>query len=128
MVHPPQSLLKVRWLTVLILAATSGVQAAGSVTGVVFRDYDANGLQTGLEPGVANIGVQLFDASGACSPVALSNSSGAYTADGTTCSGSDWRMEFSAVPSYLQPGVRVGATAAGTTTSFVAPGDVANLF
>ncbi len=123
--------LSLRWTALAFACASALVWAAPSgspaVTGTVFRDFDADGVQDPTEPGVGAVAVQLFDAGGSCSAVANSNSSGAYSVDSSACSGTDWRLEFSAIPNGLEPGVRSGATAAGTAVAFVNAGDVANL-
>ena len=123
--------LNLRW-TALALACVSALAWAApkggpNVTGTVFRDFDADGVQDPAETGVAGVGAQLFDASGACSVVAITNASGAYSVNTASCAGSDWRLEFSSIPSALEPGPRAGTSAAGTAVAFVNAGDLAIL-
>lgn len=125
--HKNQKLLKLFILlsTFLITA----VHSAGTIKGVVYRDYNSDGIQNigvGIgvgDPGITNILVNAYDSN--------NNSQGsiATLADGTfalTASGTDpYRIEFTSIPSYLHPG-EVG-TNSNTTVQYVPVGNSNNI-
>ncbi|MFN8373747.1 MAG: SdrD B-like domain-containing protein [Anaerolineae bacterium] len=117
-----------RSFVVLLLALTLGllqtvnVFAAGTVTGVVFRDYNANGVQDTREPGIPSATVTGFDAAGATLGTITVNPNGTYTYPWATAD-TTIRLEFNA-PGF-QPGANGGMS--DTTVQFVSNGDVADV-
>ena len=97
----------------------------GTVSGVVYRDYNADGTrQTGNaaptyldEPGIAGVIVTAYDVNGAVAGSATSGAGGVYSFTATGSSG--FRVEFTLPAdnslSFLQPG------AAGPTTVVFVP-------
>lgn len=115
-------------ITLAIVVSVSGVAfAAGSASGIVFRDYNANGTQDATEPGVGGITINAFDDTGLVVGTATSSATpaslGQYTISWT---GPDTRvrLEFSGLPGIEQPGA-FGA-GSGTSVQFVDDTDVAN--
>jgi protocatechuate 3,4-dioxygenase beta subunit len=118
--------------TVVTAAPTTAPAAAplaqpetGTISGTVFRDYNANGTQqtwansgnTFNEPGIAGITVTAYDSGGTVAGSTTSGADGAYSFTATGASG--FRVEFT-LPTdgsmdYLQPG------AAGSTTVVFVP-------
>ncbi len=95
-------------ITLAIVVSVSGVAfAAGSASGIVFRDYNANGTQDATEPGVGGVTINAFDDTGLVVGTATSSvtpaSLGQYTISWT---GPDTRvrLEFSGLPGIEQPG------------------------
>ncbi len=99
--------------------ALTGVQpasgASGSLSGVVFRDYNADGIRSnrlgsgnalGLEPGEAEIVVSVTDVAGTVWTT-TTNAAGAYRLDVANASSSRVRVNFEVPPSrsFLQIGV-----------------------
>ncbi|HLF27795.1 MAG TPA: SdrD B-like domain-containing protein [Anaerolineae bacterium] len=86
---------------VLILAGlsigVSDVPAARRAvcSGTIFRDYDADGSRDAREPGVADVAVAAYDASGLVA-TAVSLNDGTYTL--TITDGLSVRIEFTALP------------------------------
>ncbi len=115
------------------LVALTSVPAAAftgeSISGVVFRDFNANGVKDALEPGQAGIQVKAVAPDGTASAVATTDSAGAYTISLVglgTAAGQTYRVEFvlSSLPTYLRPGqvpdpATVGATRNGGDVQFV---------
>jgi len=98
------------------------VQAAGVISGVVFRDLNTNGALDGShETGIANVTVTAYDAAGVLQGSITTATNGSYqlAAGGT----GPYRIEFTNFPIGLKTGP-VGAQA-GTSVQFVA-GDSAN--
>ncbi|MEW6085140.1 MAG: sortase [Chloroflexota bacterium] len=86
-----------------------------TVTGVVYTDYNDNGLQNQGDVGVAGILVQAFDNAGAVIATDTTDANGNYNLnipDGTSA-----RIEFSNIPSDLRPGAF--GVDSGTTVQFV---------
>lgn len=98
--------------------------AAGTYTGTVFIDYDADGTQDSNEPGQSGINIGLFDANGN-SCTTTSDSTGSWSINSGTCGGlsaGPYRVEFT-IPSalsYFKSGP-VGTNNA-TSVVFVADG------
>lgn len=98
-------------------------QAAGNISGTVFRDFNANGARDGSEPGVGGILVTAYDDSGAIAGTDTTASDGTYT---LSASGSGpYRVEFSSWASYLWPSP-VGSNS-GITVQFVPDGDTTDV-
>lgn len=112
-------------LTVLTLAVGTGslasIAQAQSVSGTVFRDYDADGVHQPLEPGVAGIQVDAFDATGAAVGSTTSTADGSWTAALSVGAGTPVRLELSALPAFLEPGPF--GSQSGTTVLFAQSGD-----
>lgn len=87
--------------------------AAGDVSGTVFRDYNANGVQDAGEPGVAGVTVTAYDSSGTSVGSTTTASDGTYT---LTSLPDDVRIEVTDLPSYLEPGPQ--GSDSETTVSF----------
>ena len=69
-------------------------QAAGAISGTVFRDYNGNGLKENsnpVEPGVGGITVNAYNAAGALVATAVSAANGTYTTPAVT---GNVRLEF----------------------------------
>ena len=96
---------------------------AGSITGLAFRDYNANGARDPREPGLPGILVTAYDAIGATHGSATTANDGSYTLVAT--GGGPYRIEFTNAPSYLRPGPAGNAN--GTTVQFVADGNSINI-
>ncbi len=120
-------------LTFMLMVSVSGVALAiGTVTGHVFRDYNANGVQDTDEPNVAGVTIDAFDSTGAnvgtatsfdtpppANPLTTTNYSITWIGTDTRV-----RLEFSGLPGVAQQGA-FGA-GSGTSVQFVDAGAVAN--
>ncbi|MDX2034803.1 MAG: SdrD B-like domain-containing protein [Blastocatellia bacterium] len=112
--------------------------ASGTITGVVFQDFNGNGVRDAAvtitnngagtiggvnDRGVAGVTVTAFDAVGGVAGTATTGATGSYslTASGT----GPYRVEFSNLPGGFQPGPR--SNAVGTTVQFVSDGNTANV-
>ena len=92
----------------------------GQISGVVFRDYDGNGLRDSAEPGVGGIVVTAFRPDGtAVSPSVTTDFDGTYVLSNLV-DGTEYRIEFSNIPDYLEPGV-VGPDSQSTVTFVSSP-------
>jgi hypothetical protein len=94
------------------------------VTGKVFRDFNANGVQTTaapdpIEPGLKDVTVNAYDNTGALF-TATTAATGTYSISGGT---SPYRVEFILPPYYYASKGNVS----NTTVQFVAAGGVADL-
>jgi uncharacterized protein YjiK len=86
-----------------------------NVRGNVFRDYNANGVQDVGEPGVPGITVSAYNANGI---IVASTTTGAQGEYNLVLPGSEgYRLEFTGIPDYLQPGAVGDETEA--TVAFV---------
>lgn len=121
------------------LTAPAHVLASGSYSGIVFRDYNANGAQDSREPGIGGVTVTLYDSAGTARgsattfgvSCAASNSPAGLgcTGSGTPALGSysisstgtgPYRVEFTNPPSIFQPGANPSAlNSSQTTVQFV---------
>ncbi len=95
------------------------------ISGKVFRDFNANGVQTTtapdpIEPGLKDVTVNAYDATGTALTPATTSSTGTYSISGGTA---PYRVEF-ILPSgyYASKG-----NASNTTVQFVAAAGIANL-
>ena len=113
------------WLVIIALliafALTTPVLAGNSITGVVFRDYNANGIRDTnsngvLEPGVTGVTVTAYDVdkSNAGSTVTLADGSYLLSPSGT----GPYRLEYTDAPSFLSPGPHGAAAGSQTTVVF----------
>ena len=105
-------------LFLLVFAAAASGQ---TVDGNVFRDYNDNGTVQALEPGVPGISVDVFDATGANVGTTTTAADGTYSAALSVGAGTDVRVEFTGIPSYLEPGSF--GSESGTTVIFAQSGD-----
>jgi hypothetical protein len=101
----------------LVTAADAGT-TSGTVAGVVFDDYDVDGVRAASEPGVSGVTVRAYDATGALVGAASTTSDGAYSLTVTDAATADLRIEFT-VPDGFAPSF---APAGGSTVQFVAIG------
>jgi len=106
------------------IVSVSGVTlAAGSATGLVFRDYNANGTQDANEPGVGGVTITAFDDTNLSVGTATSSAAQATRGQFTiTWTGPDTRvrLEFHDLPGVEQQGA-FGA-GSGTSVQFVDAG------
>ncbi len=104
------------WLNHTRTHSVSAAPLAGSISGNVFRDYNANGIDDGVnEPGIGGIVVTATDNTGAIATT-TTNDDGSYTT--SILPGVSARVEFT-LPvdgslNFLQPGA-----AGNTTVQFV---------
>lgn len=111
-------------LTLLLVVSVSGVAfAAGSASGIVFRDYNANGTQDANEPGVVGVTVSAYGQAAAPLATVTTITNGNYN---ISWGGTETRvrLEFTGLPGVEQPGAF--GTGSGTSVQFVDTGDVAN--
>jgi hypothetical protein len=112
-------ILSISFLSVLFCA---NIQA--QVSGKVFRDFNANGIQTTaapdpIEPGLKDVTVNAYDVSGALN-TATTDATGTYSIAGGT---GPYRVEF-ILPTYYYAS---NGSVANTTVQFVAAGATGNL-
>lgn len=119
------------------------VQAAGVISGNVFRDFNGDGVRDETEPGVGGITVTAFDSSGAVAGITVSfatlclgpgNPIAECTAPNTPAIGSytlnaggtgPYRIEFSGWPAYMRPAVQGASN--NTSIQFVPDGNSSNI-
>ncbi|MBL8136442.1 MAG: carboxypeptidase regulatory-like domain-containing protein, partial [Acidobacteria bacterium] len=126
----------------LVASSGSSLRAAGTITGVVFEDFNGNGrrdltnavansgavgsVALAVDRGVAGIVVTAYDAAGVVQGTALTAANGTYalSAAGT----GRYRIEFTNLPAGYRPSAAAsGATGNGTTVQFVDDGITANV-
>ena len=113
--------------SLLFTASFFNHSLAQNVTGKVFRDFNANGLQTAtnpVEPGIPGITVKVFKSDGTQVGVSVTTAlDGSYTVSvGST---NQHRVEFSNFPSAFFSGPQ--GSNSGTSIQFVNGGTTANL-
>ena len=99
---------------------------AQNITGKVFRDFNANGLQTAtnpIEPGVPGVTVKVFKADGTQVATNTTALDGSYSV--TVGNTNDHRVEFSNFPTAFFSGPK--GIGSNTSTQFVKGGAMANL-
>ena len=114
---------KMFWMQLLVaILAVTGLNA--DITGTVFRDLPVNGTTLGVygekhadEQGVAGVTVSAYAADGTQAAMATTAADGTYT---LTTGAGDYRVEFSAWPSYLKESP--DASGSATSVQFVADG------
>ncbi|WP_169308519.1 SdrD B-like domain-containing protein [Nitratifractor salsuginis] len=84
-----------------MIVLLSAISAQADISGIVFRDFNLNGVKDTLEPGVAGLTVAAYDDSGQAVDTVMTNSDGNYTL--ATDPGT-YRVEVSGVPAFLKPG------------------------
>ncbi|HGG63538.1 MAG TPA: hypothetical protein ENK34_03095, partial [Rhodobacteraceae bacterium] len=100
-------------LTAFVLAGGDSMAvpaAPTSITGVVYRDYNANGVRDTHEPGVPNVTVTAYPASATGSTGGVSATTAADGSYSLATGAGQWRIEVTGLPDYLFDG------AAGSTT------------
>ncbi|MEM7532304.1 MAG: SdrD B-like domain-containing protein [Chloroflexota bacterium] len=97
--------------------------APTAIMGTVFRDLDSDGANDVDESGVSGITVTVYDDSGVSVGNTTTIADGTYSL--TPSDSGPYRVEFTGLPSYLQPGVQ-GANNE-TTVQFVADGDASSI-
>ncbi|MFN8492179.1 MAG: SdrD B-like domain-containing protein [Caldilineaceae bacterium] len=120
----PPSWLKACFVVLLLLAAyiqTNTVAYAqganctsNDIGGVVFRDYNANGVRDAREPGLSGIGVTAYNSSNQLVLSVTTTISGSYVLPGVAA---PVRLEFTGLPSYVQEGAF--GKDSGTSVQFV---------
>jgi len=105
--------------------ADASPSASGDIQGTVFRDYNSDGVRLSADGGVANITVTAYDAAGAAVATTTTDSDGNYMLSGLT-DGTPYRIEFTGLPSYLEPGV-MGIDSTTSVTFATSPATGINL-
>ena len=117
-----QSLFKI--ISILFISALISQQLQAQVSGKVFKDFNANGIQTTsapdpIEPGLKDVTVNTYDVSGALN-TATTVADGTYNISGGT---GPYRVEFMLPSSFFASNGGVS----NSTVQFVAAGGTANL-
>jgi hypothetical protein len=92
--------------------------------GNVFRDYNANGAQDTGEPGVPGIIVSAYNADGQKIASTITRAQGRYSM--YLPENKSYRLEFTRIPDYLQPGA-VGNKTNATVAFITAPAGEVNV-
>ncbi len=126
---PARASRAVAGLAVAALVALPSLAAAGPgdppVTGLVFRDYDADGVRDTREPGEPAVVVRAVDAAGA-SATATSGPDGTYSVDVTALGVGPFRIEFDIPPASTWLAEGAHGADNGTSVQFVAAGGTAD--
>jgi len=136
-------------LALWILPLVPYSHSAGTITGTVFRDFDADGVRDSGEPGVSSVVVTAYDASGVrvgqtatCDTTAISVPASAPAIPAVinvaSCTSANvgsyslaatgtgpYRVEFTNLPGFLQPGAFGSQN--GTTVQYVPDGASSNI-
>ncbi len=107
----------------LSFGSTPTANAAGDISGTVYRDYNANGTMDSGESGIAGITVTAYDAAGSQQGTATTIADGTYVLNATGTG--PYRIEFTGWPTYLHPGA-IGPQSA-SSVQFVPDGNSANI-
>jgi hypothetical protein len=115
--------------SLLFTASLFNHSLAQTVSGKVFRDFNADGLQSAInpiEPGVPGVSVKVFQANGTQFGTTLTTAlDGSYSI--TVNNNNDYRVEFSNLPTAFFSGPKgTGSTGSNTSTQFVKGGTLAN--
>ena len=128
---------------VVLLMAEWRPTATGTISGVVFEDFNGNGVidtattipnssglgvtRAAVDRGRAGIEVRAYDRAGLQQgPTAVTNATGVYTIP--TGGTGPYRVEFTVLPTGYQPSaVAPGTTGNGSTVQFVPDGNVGNV-
>ncbi|MBS1788129.1 MAG: HYR domain-containing protein [Acidobacteria bacterium] len=132
------------WLTICALALVgahwlrAGQAAAGTITGVVFQDFNSNGVREttntvsnsgsgtttlAIDRGIADVTVTAFDSSNMVAGTAMTGVDGNYSL--TASGNAPYRIEFTTIPAGFQPGP-VG-TDSKTTVQFIPDNNASNI-
>ena len=113
-------LVKLFHLTLLGVLMVSSVSA--QVSGTVFRDFNANGVQTAtapIEPGLTGYTVTAYNSAGTSLGTGTVNASGVYSfTSGVIASGTKVRLEFTLPTGYYAS----NGSASNSTVQFVTAG------
>jgi uncharacterized repeat protein (TIGR01451 family) len=90
------------------------VNAACTIQGIAYVDFNNNGVRDALEPGQANIAVTAYDETGAVDDTTVTASDGSYTLNPAAAA---VRIEFGTIPTYLRSGP--AGPQSDTTVTFV---------
>jgi len=116
----------------------TGLAASGVITGVVFQDFNSNGVRdlnpVAVNDGAGNIGlasdrgaqgvtITAYGPTGAAAGSAVSGADGGYSL--TATGAGPYRIEFSNIPAGFQPGPH--GPNAGSTVQFVPDGNSSNI-
>ncbi len=124
-------------LGILLMATEWRPRASGTITGVVFEDFNGNGTRDttttvpsagagttrmAVDRGWAGITVSVFDSAGAPQGSTTTGATGAYSLAATGTG--PYRIEFTNLPAGYRPSaVAAGVSGNGTTVQFVADGN-----
>ena len=108
---------------VQMLFMAFSITAYANITGTVYRDFNANGTQDSVEPGVENITVSAYDSAGANQGTVNTLADGTY--DLLVGGSGPYRLEFTGLPSYLKPGI--AKTSSSSSVQFVATDTATNM-
>jgi hypothetical protein len=100
------------------IGPASAQAPANQISGMIFRDYDANGAIDALEPGVGGLTITAYDAGNNVVASTTTALDGTYTLNVTD--GVVVRIEVTGLPSYLEPGA-VGPNSLSTITFVTSP-------
>jgi hypothetical protein len=89
--------------------------ASSTITGLLFRDYNANGVHDPSEPGVSNITLTAYDVNNLAVATTTTDAQGNYTL--TVPNVASYRVEVTNLPSFLYAGPH--GLDSRTTVSFV---------
>ncbi len=112
------------WYAVTV-ALRPAAAPSGTIGGIVYRDFDADGIRDLRDPGLAGITVTAYDSAGTAVATATTNANGAYRLTGLT-NGAQVRLEVTGLPAYLRPGP-VGADCRTTVFFTASPVDNYNV-
>jgi hypothetical protein len=116
------------FLLIILIAITAfpsapSVQAAGPISGVVFRDFNANGIREANEIGVPGITVTAYDDAGVVQGSTTTIGDGTYTFNAT--GPGPYRVEFSGWLDTDYPGAQ--GAGSGSSVQFVPNAGAANV-
>lgn len=97
--------------------------SAGQFGGIVFRDYNQNGIRDLLEEGIAGVTVKAYDDTNTAVATATTDVNGWYALNGLT-NGAQYRLEYTGLPAGLASGAH--GTDSATNTRFITASDSCN--
>ena len=113
--------LKLFLPNILFILLTTAAWA--DISGTIFRDFNLNGTQDPLEPGISALTVTAYDDNGVVGLSQTTDANGNYT---LTTGAGKYRVEVSNLPTYLKAGTAInGSTSA--LVSVVDNGDTHNV-
>ncbi|MBJ6611142.1 MAG: right-handed parallel beta-helix repeat-containing protein [Candidatus Thiothrix moscowensis] len=90
--------------------------SAGEFGGIVFRDYNQNGIRESQEEGIAGVTVTAYDTANTAVATTATDARGWYRFSGQT-NGAQYRLEFTGLPASLSSGAQ--GTDSATNVRFV---------
>ncbi|HRJ52933.1 MAG TPA: SdrD B-like domain-containing protein [Candidatus Thiothrix moscowensis] len=90
--------------------------SAGEFGGIVFRDYNQNGIRESQEEGIAGVTVTAYDTANTAVATTTTDARGWYRFSGQT-NGAQYRLEFTGLPASLSSGAQ--GTDSATNVRFV---------